>query len=136
MNDKEATVFIQDIYEGEGLERHSPGTVKSLRLHAYEYAYVKTTSDHNWHGIQSGWDIKRMLGTVPVEEDGSAIFKIPANTPISIQPLDKDGVAIQWMRSWLTGQPGEVVSCIGCHEDQNQIPIPKRVMASQKPRMR
>ena len=36
------------------------------------------------------------------------------------------------MRSWLTGQPGEVVSCIGCHEDQNQIPIPKRVMASQK----
>jgi len=73
-----------------------------------------------------------MLGTVPVEEDGSAIFKIPANTPISIQPLDKDGVAIQWMRSWLTGQPGEVVSCIGCHEDQNQIPIPKRVMASQK----
>ena len=36
------------------------------------------------------------------------------------------------MRSWVTGQPGEVVSCIGCHEDQNQIPIPKRVMASQK----
>lgn len=132
LNDKEATVFIQDIYEGEGLKGIPRGTVKSLRLHAYEYAYVKTTSDHNWHGIQSGWDIKRMLGTVPVEEDGSAIFKIPANTPISIQPLDKDGVAIQWMRSWLTGQPGEVVSCIGCHEDQNQLPIPKRVMASQK----
>lgn len=73
-----------------------------------------------------------MLGTVPVEEDGSVIFKAPANTPISIQPLDKDGVAIQWMRSWVTGQPGEVVSCIGCHEDQNQIAIPKRVIASQK----
>ena len=132
LNDKEATIFIQDIYEGEGLRGIPRGTVKSLRLHAYEYAYVKTKSDHNWHGIQSGWDIKRQLGTVPVEEDGSAIFKVPANTPISIQPLDKDGVAVQWMRSWLTGQPGEVVSCIGCHEDQNQIPIPKRVMASQK----
>ena len=129
---KEATVFIQDIYEGEGLKGIPRGTVKSLRLHAYEYAYVKTRSDHNWHGIQSGWDIKRMLGTVPVEEDGSVIFKAPANTPISIQPLDKDGVAIQWMRSWVTGQPGEVVSCIGCHEDQNQIAIPKRVIASQK----
>ena len=116
LNDKEATVYIQEIYEGEGLRGIPRGTVKSLRLHAYEYAYVKTTSDHNWHGIQSGWDIKRMLGTVPVEEDGSAIFKIPANTPISIQPLDKDGVAIQWMRSWLTGMPGEVVSCDGFAE--------------------
>jgi len=132
LNEKEATIFIQDIYEGEGLRGIPRGTVKELRLHAYEYAYVKTRSDHNWHGIQSGWDIKRLLGTVPVEEDGSAIFKVPANTPISIQPIDKDGVAIQWMRSWVTGQPGEVVSCIGCHEDQNQIPIPKRVIASQK----
>lgn len=132
LDDKEATVFIQDIYEGEGLQGIPRGTVKELRLHAYEYAYVKTTSDHNWHGIQSGWDIKRILGTVPVEEDGSVIFKVPANTPISIQPIDKDGVAIQWMRSWFTGQPGEVVSCVGCHEDQNQIAMPKRVIASQK----
>lgn len=132
LDDKQATVFIQDIYEGEGLKGIPRGTVKSLRLHAYEYAYVQTQSDHNWHGIQSGWDIKRMLGTVPVEEDGSVIFKIPANTPVSIQPLDKDGVAVQWMCSWLTGQPGEIVSCVGCHEDQNQIVIPKRVIASQK----
>ena len=129
LDDKQATVFIQDIYEGEGLKGIPRGTVKSLRLHAYD---VQTQSDHNWHGIQSGWDIKRMLGTVPVEEDGSVIFKIPANTPVSIQPLDKDGVAVQWMRSWLTGQPGEIVSCVGCHEDQNQIVIPKRVIASQK----
>lgn len=132
LGDKEATFFIQDIYEGEGLRGIPRGTVKELRLHAYEYAYVSKKSDHNWHGIQSGWDIKRLLGTVPVEEDGSVIFKAPANTPISIQPIDKDGVAVQWMRSWVTGQPGEVVSCIGCHEDQNQIPIPKRVIASQK----
>lgn len=132
LDEKEATFFIQDIYEGEGLRGIPRGTVKELRLHAYEYAYVRTRSDHNWHGIQSGWDIKRMLGTVPVEEDGSVIFKVPANTPISIQPVDKDGVAVQWMRSWVTGQPGEIVSCIGCHEDQNQIPIPKRVIASQK----
>lgn len=132
LNDKEATVFIQDIYEGEGLRGVPRGTVKEVRLHSYEYAYLKTTSDHNWHGIQSGWDIKRYLGTVPVEEDGSVIFKIPANTPISIQPLDKEGAAIQWMRSWLTGQPGEIVSCVGCHEDQSQIPVPKRTIASKR----
>ena len=132
LSDKESTVFIQDIYEGEGLRGVPRGTVKELRIHAYEYAYVQTRSDHNWQGIQSGWDIKRLLGTVPVEEDGSAVFKIPANTPVSIQPLDADGAAVQWMRSWFTGQPGEVVSCVGCHEDQNRIPEPKRTLASQK----
>ncbi|MFI3264472.1 MAG: SUMF1/EgtB/PvdO family nonheme iron enzyme [Rikenellaceae bacterium] len=131
LGEKEGTVFIQDIYEGEGLRGVPRGTVKELRLHTYEYAYLHTTSDHHWHGIQSGWDLKRRLGTVPVEEDGSAIFKVPANTPISIQPLDENGATIQWMRSWLTAQPGEVVSCVGCHEDQNEIPVPKRVIASQ-----
>lgn len=132
LDEKESTVFIQDLYEGEGLRGVPRGTIKELRLHAYEYAYLHTSSDHYAQGIQSGWDIKRLLGTVPVEEDGSAIFKIPANTPISIQPLDKDGAAVQWMRSWFTGMPGEIVSCVGCHEDQNQTPIPKRVIASQR----
>ncbi len=130
---KEATVFIQDIYEGEGLPNVPKGTVKSLRVFAYEYAYNRSQSDHVAQGIQSGWDIKRLLGVVPVEDDGSVMFNIPANTPVSLQPLDKDGAAIQWMRSWLTGMPGEVVSCVGCHEDQNQIPKPKRAMASLKP---
>ena len=129
--DKEATVFIQDIYEGEGTKGLPKGLVKELRIFAYEYAYRNSPSDHDAQGIQSGWDIKRLLGTVPVEEDGSAIFKVPANTPISIQPLDKEGRALQWFRSWFTPMPGETVSCVGCHEDQNQIPIPKRTIASQ-----
>ena len=131
-DNKEATVFIQDIYEGEGTQGVPRGTIKALRIFAYEYAYILAPSDHDAQGIQSGWDIKRILGTVPVEEDGSALFTIPANTPVSIQPLDKDGAAIQWMRSWLTGMPGEIVSCVGCHEDQNSIPIPKRTIASAK----
>ena len=131
-DDKEATVFIQDIYQGEGLPGVPVGTVKKLRVFAYEYTYNTSESDHIAQGIQSGWDIKRNLGEVDVEADGSAIFKIPANTPVSFQPLDEEGRAIQWMRSWVTGMPGEVVSCVGCHEDQNSMPIPKRVIASTK----
>lgn len=132
LNSKEATVFIQDIYEGEGLKGVPKGTVKKLRVFTYEYAYLNSPSDFDAQGIQSGWDIKRELGTVQIEEDGSAIFKVPANTPISIQPLDDKGRAIQWMRSWFTPMPGETVSCVGCHEDQNSLPIPKRVLASRK----
>jgi formylglycine-generating enzyme required for sulfatase activity len=130
--DKNSTVFIQDIYEGEGLPGVPRGTIKQLRILAYEYAYMKSPSDHTAQGIQSGWDIKRLLGTVPVEADGSVIFTVPANTPISIQPLDSEGRAVQWMRSWFTAMPGEVVSCVGCHEDQNSMPMPKRVLASMK----
>ncbi len=130
--EKEATFFVQDIYQGEGLPGVPVGTVKKLRIFAYEYAYVDTPSDHTAQGIQSGWDIKRVLGEVDVEPDGSVMFKAPANTPISMQPLDSEGRAIQWMRSWVTGMPGEVVSCVGCHEDQNSMPIPKRAMASLK----
>lgn len=129
---KEATVFIQDIYEGEGLPGIPRGTVKKLRVLAYEYAYRDSPSNHSAQGIQSGWDIKRLLGEVPVEADGSVIFTIPANTPVSLQPLDSLGRAIQWMRSWFVGMPGETVSCVGCHEDQNLMPIPKRTMASTK----
>ncbi len=132
LSTKESTIFIQDIYEGVGLRGIPKGTVKSLRLHAYEFAYNISTSNHEGLGIQTGWDIKRELGIVPIEEDGSALFKIPANTPISIQPLDENGRAIQWMRSWVTGMPGEVVSCVGCHEDQNTIVMPRRVKASEK----
>ena len=44
---------------------------------------------------------------------------MPANTPISIQPLDAEGKALQLMRSWMTAMPGEVVQCAGCHEPQN-----------------
>ena len=132
LDDKESTIFIQDIYEGEGLVGVPRGTVKEIRLYAFEFAYNNSPSDHYAQGIQAGWDIKRLLGTVPVEKDGSVIFKVPANVPISMQPLDSLGRAVQWMRSWVTSMPGEIVSCIGCHEDQNQIPMPKRTIASQK----
>ncbi|MFR9645301.1 MAG: SUMF1/EgtB/PvdO family nonheme iron enzyme [Rikenellaceae bacterium] len=132
LDSTESTVYIQDIYEGEGLPGVKRGTVKKLRLFAYEYGYVNSPTNHLAQGIQSGWDIKRLLGEVDVNEDGSVIFKVPANTPISIQPLDADGCAMQWMRSWMTGMPGEVVSCVGCHEDQNQLPLPKSNLASKQ----
>ena len=62
---------------------------------------------------------------IPVYEDGSAKFRIPANMPISLQPLDEEGKALQLMRSWMTAMPGEVVQCAGCHEPQNTAPPSK-----------
>lgn len=122
MTRKDATVNLMDIYHGPGLKGIPRGAVKRLRIVAYDYSLLNTGS-HQHIGVESSWDIKRVLGTVPVEEDGSANFTIPANTPIMLQPLDEDGAALQLMRSWMVGMPGEVVACTGCHEDQNSAPL-------------
>ncbi len=127
---KDCTVFIGDVYKGPGLKGIPRGTVKKLRLFTYTYGYPDMGGPQGVVGMDGPWDVRRILGTVPVEEDGSAIFKAPANTPISVQPLDEEGRALQLMRSWFTGMPGEVVSCVGCHENQNQTPPNLNPLAS------
>lgn len=122
----DALVTIEDIYFGPGLAHVPRGSVKELRVFTYHFAYQDTAGIRDRIGADGPWEPKRVLGTVPVEEDGSAFFRVPANTPISIQPVDKDGRALQLMRSWMTAMPGEVMSCIGCHEDQNTTPPPSR----------
>lgn len=116
----DAKIFCTNIYDGRGLAGVPEGTVKELRVFAYHYGYIRS-GGHESVGLESSWDIKRILGTVPVEEDGSFSFVAPPNTPIAIQPLDEDGAAVALMRSWFVGMPGETLSCNGCHEDQNEV---------------
>lgn len=127
------TYFVQDIYEGPGLKGVEPGTVKSIRIVALDFRAAGIQSNGN-RGPGGGalvstpvsydngsWDVKRVLGKVPVEEDGSAYFQVPAKTPLYFQMLDEKGYTVQTMRSWSTLQPGEMFSCIGCHENKNEI---------------
>ncbi len=129
----DALVVLQDVYSGDGLRGVPRGTVKSLRLFTYHYAYQGMGGLLGVVGMDGPWDIKRVLGTVPVEPDGSARFRIPANTPISLQPLDDEGKALQLMRSWMTAMPGETVQCTGCHDRQNSAPPTKSFLAMDKP---
>ena len=130
----DAVVYIPDIYVGDGLKGIPRGTVKALRLFTYHFAYQNMGGLLGVVGMDGPWDIKRVLGTVPVHPDGSAKFRIPANVPISLQPLDEEGKAIQLMRTWMTAMPGEVVQCSGCHEPQNSAPPRvKTTLAAHKP---
>ncbi len=128
---KDATVFLTDVYFGPGLANVPRGTIKKLRLFGYQYGY-RGIGNHDMMGIEASWDSKILIGEVPVYEDGSAFFKIPANTPIAVQPLDENGSAVQLMRSWLVGMPGEGVTCNGCHESQNSVTPAKRTIAMLK----
>ncbi len=131
---KEATIYLADVYQGQGLRGVPRGTVKRLRLFTYNYVYRHTRKRGFGHlatpGVDGPWEPRYILGTVPVNEDGSALFRVPANTPISVQPLDAEGRALQLMRSWYTAMPGEVLSCVGCHEPQNTSPLPYPSLAA------
>jgi hypothetical protein len=118
LDQKTATVAIQDIYAERGLPDVPRGSVKSLRVFEYVYSY-RNMGGHYAIGMEGPWDVRRLLGTVPVQADGSSYFEIPANTPIAFQPLDAEGKALQHKRSWMVGMPGERVSCMGCHDNQN-----------------
>ncbi|TWT80297.1 Formylglycine-generating sulfatase enzyme [Planctomycetes bacterium CA13] len=128
---EDATLFIQDIYAGPGLKDVPRGSVKSLRLFTYGYAY-RLHGGHATLAVEGGWDTKRILGTVPVEEDGSVMMSVPHSLPISIQPLDENGRALQIMRSWLAAMPGERLSCVGCHESTRTPPPERMALAARK----
>jgi len=112
---KDALVYMADVYAGGGLKGVPRGQVKRLRLLSPHYGYFGNPGWMNV-AIDGPWDVQRILGTVPVHGDGSAYFPVPANTPISVQPLDAEGKAIQLMRSCFEAMPGEIRSCVGCHE--------------------
>jgi hypothetical protein len=128
----DALVYLADVYTGGGLRGIPRGEVKALRLFTYHFLYPNMGGPQAVVGMEGPWDMRRTLGTVPVEEDGSAYFHVPANTPISVQPLDAEGKALQLMRSWFTGMRGEFVSCVGCHEGQNSAPLSKQTLASRR----
>ncbi|MBN2449277.1 MAG: SUMF1/EgtB/PvdO family nonheme iron enzyme [Lentisphaeria bacterium] len=129
---RDGLVYLADIYRGPGLEGVPRGEVRTLRLTSYTYGYRGMGGLYGTIGIDGPWDVRRILGTVPVEADGSAFFRVPANVPISVQPLDGEGKALQIMRSWFTAMPGEVLSCVGCHETQNEAPPSRQTRAARR----
>jgi len=129
---KDAAIYIENVYRGPGLAGVPKGSVKKLRLFTYHFAYRRSAGINYMVGIDGPWEPKRVLGTVDVEADGSALFSIPPNTPISIQPLDEKGMAVQLMRSWMTAMPGEVLSCVGCHENNSDGAPNSRTIAARK----
>jgi formylglycine-generating enzyme required for sulfatase activity len=126
-------VILADVYAGGGLQGIPRGTVKGLRVLGYDFLYPGMGGPQGVVGMEGPWDIKRILGTVPVEADGSAFFRVPASTPVSVQPIDAEGKALQLMRSWFTAMPGETVACVGCHESQDACPPVRPAIAIGRP---
>jgi len=128
----DAIVYIGDVYAGQGLKGVPRGTIRQLRLVGYNFGY-RGLAGSDKIGYGGPWEAMQIIGTVPMEKDGSASFHVPANTPIALQALDKEGKALQLMRSWFTAMPGEKISCVGCHETPMDVPANTPNIAAKGP---
>jgi hypothetical protein len=124
----DAIVGVVDVYNSI-MPWPKDTQIKALRI--YQVLPQPLGSAHLKHEtgyrIPQGSDstniARAILGTVPVEEDGSAYFTVPACKEVFFQALDKDGLAITSMRSATHFQPGERAVCQGCHESKQHTPI-------------
>jgi hypothetical protein len=133
---------MQDVYYGLGMTgvEKSSGVAKTLRVVKLRYRVqgmgmsggsqmgqgpsgVFTPAVMCPVSLYGGaWEAKEVLGETPIFEDGSAAFQVPSRTPVFFQVLDEKGMCIANMRSWSTLMPGEILACVGCHENRNLAP--------------
>ena len=150
-----ATIAMQDIYQGlfPAVER---GDVAAIRIVREMPKTVRVDTNNRTFGFQfptiscgATYAGKMILGDVPVEEDGSAYFKVgigatrvatglgghiprhetndfpelaPTTGAIYFIALDKEGRGIQRMRSFTHLMPGEKQTCVGCHDSRSSAP--------------
>jgi len=120
-----ATVSVMNVYDSR---RAWPAgtTIKALRIvQVLPRPNSRPHKDEPRIGYAMDNGARSVLGTVPVESDGSAQFGVPAGKPLYFQALDARGLAVQSMRSDAYFQAGEVDVCQGCHEDPNRAPPPR-----------
>ena len=72
--------------------------------------------------------LRRLVGVVPVESDGSAYFLAPGLKDISFNALDAEGRTIMKTGYPIQVMPGETIGCIGCHESRHMAPPDIRSM--------
>jgi hypothetical protein len=124
-NRADATCVVTDVYEG--LPEVPRGTIRYLRVsQGMPWPYTIEEGGFRYEPdvktAMVNWNPARVLGTVPVEADGSAHFRLPADTAVFFQALDDRHREVRRMRSFLSFQPGEQRSCNGCHETRGIAP--------------
>jgi hypothetical protein len=120
----EATVALVDVYDSL---KPWPSNTKITALRVWQLLPLSVAPAQRNNGVQvpgtgSVNTARSVLGTVPVEADGSAHFTVPAGKEMFFQALDADGLAVQSMRSGTHFQPGEKHVCQGCHEPKHRAP--------------
>ena len=114
------TLFLSDVYRGRNMRGVKRGEIKELLVLETLPKPINFTGSGDPISYNGTFTLERVLGTVPVEADGSAYFELPALRSFFFVALDGEGLAVKRMQSFLTVQPGETLGCVGCHEPRTE----------------
>jgi hypothetical protein len=117
-------LVLGDIYDGRNMAGVKRGEIKKLLVLETLPMPIHYTGGMEPISYGGTFTLERIVGTVPVEEDGSAYLELPALRSFFFVALDEHDLSVKRMQSFLTVQPGETTSCVGCHEQRTQTPRP------------
>ena len=113
-------LLLSDVYHGRNMGGVKRGEIKELLVLETLPKPINFTGSGDPISYNGTFTLERVLGTVPVEADGSACFELPALRSFFFVALDGEGLAVKRMQSFLTVQPGETLGCVGCHEHRTE----------------
>ncbi len=119
-------MVLADVYTGRNLAGVKRGEIKKLLILESLPKQVNFSGGPDLVSWLGTFTLERVLGTVPVEPDGSAYFEVPADRQVFFVALDANELSVKRMQSWCSVRPGEVISCVGCHEQRVLAPENKR----------
>jgi hypothetical protein len=118
-------LVLTDVYNGRSMEGVRPGEIKKLLVLETLPMPIHYTGGMEPLSYGGTFTLERILGTVPVEPDGSAYMEVPAVRSLFFVALDENNNSVKRMQSFLTVMPGETTSCVGCHEQRTRTPVSK-----------
>ncbi len=113
-------IVLADVAHGRNMEGVNPGEIKKLLVMETLPKPINFSGTMEPISKDGTFTLERILGTIPVESDGSACAEVPAMRSLFFVALDENDLAVKRMQSFFTVQPGETVSCAGCHENRNE----------------
>ncbi|MAG58596.1 MAG: hypothetical protein CMJ83_20090 [Planctomycetes bacterium] len=115
-------VVVADVHDGRNMQGVKRGEIKKLLVLESLPKPINYTGGMEPLSYGGTFTLERVVGTVPVEPDGSAFLELPALRSFFFVALDENDLSVKRMQSFLTLQPGEVQSCVGCHEPRTRTP--------------
>jgi len=117
-------LVLEDIYHGRNMEGVQRGAIKKLLILKQIPKPVNFSGGMEPLTIGGSFTLAEIVGTVPVEPDGSAYMDLPALQSLFFVALDENERSVKRMHSFLVLQPGEITGCVGCHEQRVRAPLP------------
>ncbi len=122
-------LVLTNVYNGRNMKGVRPGSIKKLLIVETLAKPINYTGGMDPLSYGGTFTLERILGTVPVESDGSAFMELPANRSVFFIALDENDNAVKRMQSFTSVAPGEMSSCVGCHEERTKTPVGVSAMA-------